>query len=327
MLQLNLELPRKQFMISVNLTVQTGETLCLFGPSATGKSSILSVIAGFERAYKQAYLSVDDKVLMDTGVKPKIIFPPWNRKIGYMKQSARLFPHLNVEQNILYGASGDFDKKWVDRIVDSVGLKDDLQLKPNHISGGMSQRVALARALAAKPNVLLLDEPFSALDWQSRQILQDLVRDVKREFSITMILVTHQLTEAQRMADQISLIDKGKILQTGTPSELIESPASPYAAKLLGYTSIIQNIKGEKFFVHPDQVVLGDQPDIGVPIEGDIKEVLWYEGKRRVHLSLCPPWTALENFEINLFSTDNLIIGQRIKITVVHPVPGDYINK
>jgi ABC-type Fe3+/spermidine/putrescine transport system ATPase subunit len=313
-------------MISVNLTVQTGETLCLFGPSATGKSSILSVIAGFEKGYKHAYLSIDEKVLMDTNVWPKVMVPPWNRKIGYMEQSARLFPHLNVEQNILYGVSGNIDKEWVDRIIESVDLKDALLLKPNQISGGMSQRVALARALAAKPHVLLLDEPFSALDRESRRTLQELVRDVKREFSITMILVTHQLTEAQRMADQIALIDQGMILQTGTPSELMERPNSWEVAKLLGYTSIIQRDNGEKFIVHPDQAVLGSQPDAGIPIEADIKEVLWYEGKRRVQLSLCPPWTAFGNLEVNLFSTDNLTIGERIKITVAHPVQGDFTN-
>lgn len=322
MLQLNLELPRKQFVIAVDLTVETGEALCLFGPSATGKSSILSAIAGFEKGYNKAYLKVDDHVLMATEAKPRLITPPWKRKMGYMEQSARLFPHLNVEQNILYGVAGQVDHDWVARIIDAVGLKNDLALNPKEISGGMAQRVALARALAVKPNVLLLDEPFSALDWESRRTLQDLVRQVKRDFSMTMILVTHQLTEAQRMADHIALIDQGRILQIGTPNDLIERPASFSAAKLMGYTSVIQNGEGDTFLVHPDQVLLGSEPEMGIPIEAVVQEVLWYEGKRRVQLTLCPPWTAQGNVEVNLTSTTAapLNIGHPITLTLTRPV-------
>ena len=236
-----------------------------------------------------------------------------------MEQSARLFPHLNVGQNILYGISGYRDKVWLNRVIESVGLKDDLLMRPNQLSGGMAQRVALARALATKPNVLLLDEPFSALDWVSRRTLQDLVRDVHREFSITMILVTHQLTEAQRMADQIALIDKGKILQTGSTSELMENPVSWQAARLMGYSSIIQESDGKRFLVHPDRVIFGSWPDIGIPIEAVVNDVIWYEGRRRIQLSLCPPWTALDNLEINLSSIDDIRVGEHIKITVICP--------
>lgn len=319
MLRLNLELPRKQFTISVDLKVPTGSKLCVFGRSGTGKSSLLSAIAGFEQNYKRAYLAVDDVTLIDTEAHPAVFCPPWRRNIGYMEQSPRLFPHLNVKQNILYGMSRHPDKEWFNRIVEAIDLKELLSMHPRQLSGGMAQRVALARALAVKPKVLLLDEPFSALDSTSRRGLQDLVLEIQRQFSITLILVTHQLTEAQKMADEIALIEQGIILQTGSPSELIESPISWQAAQLMGYTSMIQGTNGEKFLMHPDRVVFGVHRELGIPIEGIVNELTWYEGRRRIQLTLCPPWTALGKPEIHLSTREPVHLGERIEVTITNP--------
>lgn len=318
MLQLKLELPRKNFVISVDLHVQAGTILCLFGPSATGKSSILSTIAGFEKNYTNAHLSIDGQTLVDSNAKPAVWCPPWRRHIGYMEQSPRLFPHLNVQQNIFYGVSKDGDAEWIHRIIEAVGIKDVLTMRPKQLSGGMAQRVALARALAVRPRLLLLDEPFSALDWAARRALQDLVIDVQQQFSMTLILVTHQLTEAQKMANRIALIDQGVILQTGSPSELMEQPVSWQAAQLLGYTAAVQGDNGKPFFIHPDQVVLGEHPHMGVPVQGIVTDVTWYEGRRRVRVALTPPWTASQDPEIHLSSTDELQRHQSITFTVRH---------
>ncbi|MDQ0191297.1 ABC transporter ATP-binding protein [Alicyclobacillus cycloheptanicus] len=320
MLQLSLELPRKPFTISIQeLTVETGSTLCLFGPSGSGKSSILSVIAGFETGCQSAYLAVNGRVLIDTSKHPRISCPPWRRNIAYMEQSARLFPHLTVEQNILYGTRRDVDRAWITTIIEATGLQQELRTHPSRLSGGMSQRVALARALATKPNVLLLDEPFSALDWLSRRSLQDLIREVRARFSMTIILVTHQFTEAQRLADHIALMDQGKILQVGSPRELIEQPASWRAAALVGYTSRIEAPDGASLWMHPDRVVMGHKPGLGTPIPVVVEDVTWHEGRQQVTLSVRPPWQASGTMEVNLPPTEAVQIGEPMEITVLSP--------
>jgi ABC-type sulfate/molybdate transport systems ATPase subunit len=318
-LELRLELPRKSFTVSVDLQVQTNSVFCLFGPSATGKSSILSVIAGFETAYKDAYLSIDGKVLADTRTGPGNFYPPWRRGIGYLEQSARLFPHLTVAQNILYGAPRGPVDAWFEDIVESLDLRDYLAVRPRQLSGGLTQRVALARALAARPRVLLLDEPFSALDWMARRVLQNFVLAVHHKFPMTIVLVTHQLTEAQRMANTIALIDQGQILQTGSPSNLMESPSSWRVAQLLGYISILRGSDGGQYALHPDRMIIGRQPSLGISVDALIHDIVWKEGRQCALVKLQAPWETQETIEVNLAPTDNVQAGEYVPITFVHP--------
>lgn len=317
MLHLLLELPRKAFTVTVDLRVATNSVFCLFGPSATGKSSILSVIAGFETNCRRAYLTIDDEILTDTDTRTFI--PPWRRGIGYMEQSARLFPNMTVEQNILYGAPRGKGGDWYERIVDELELRDYLGTRPQHLSGGLTQRVALARAIVPKPRVLLLDEPFSALDWMSRRDLQDLVKSVHHEFPTTIIFVTHQLTEAQRLADQIALIDEGRILQTDTPNQLMENPVSWRCAQLMGYTTALRGSDGHRYAVHPDRVILGHHPNMGLPLKAVVRDAAWYEGRRRVRLALVDGGNAVEPFDITISAVDEVNIGEEIAITLHHP--------
>ncbi|MFB5192420.1 ABC transporter ATP-binding protein [Alicyclobacillus fastidiosus] len=319
MLELQLKLPRRSFTVSVDLRIQTNSIFCLFGPSATGKSSILSVIAGFETDYEDVYLAIDGEVLANTNLKSGGFCPPWRRGIGYMEQSARLFPHLTVEQNILYGVARRPMDRWSADIIDFLDLRDYLSVRPRQLSGGLTQRVALARALAAKPRVLLLDEPFSALDWMARRALQDLVLTLHQSFPMTIVLVTHQLTEAQRMADTIALMDRGQILQTGSPGDLMASPSSWRAAQLLGYASLFRDSDDVQYAIHPDRIVVGRQPNHGITVDANVHQVIWHEGHQRAVLLLKAPWQTEQMIEVNLAPTDNVQVGAKVPITFVHP--------
>lgn len=316
MLRVRLELPRKSFVISIDLQVPTGKIYCLYGPSAAGKSSILAAIAGFERGYSTGYVDLDGRVLVDTSTQPQIDIPVWRRQMAYLEQSARLFPHLTVEQNLLYGASRLSRSEFVD-FVDELGLEDYLNFHPSQLSGGLIQRVALGRSLATRPAVLLLDEPFSALDWNSRHSLQDLLLRLRHRFLLTMVLVTHQLTEAQRLADQIVLVDQGQILQIGTPTELMEKPTSWRAAQLLGYRHLLPASGQKAYAIHTDRIVLGDAPNLGPTARGKVAEIIWYEGQQRARVELNFPWQ--ETVEMPLSARDNVQPGDLLALTFVRP--------
>ena len=317
MIRLKLELPRENFTIAVDVQWESGQVHSLFGPSAAGKSSILSVLAGFEDHFRRAYLAIDDTVLIDSQARPPVFVPAWRRGIGYVQQSARLFPHLSVEQNIVYGVPGRRVTPWVEELIHYLGLKDYRLVKPHHLSGGLTQRVALARTLAVEPKVLLLDEPFSALDWNVRSTLQDAVIELQSRFDMTILMVTHQLTEAQRMAQSIAVMDQGRILQQGNLSQVMESPAAWEVARLLGYTSLLFVPSGKSFAVHPDRAVLGSFPEIGVPVSGTVLEVFWHEGTSRIRIQLEAPWDTV--IEARLSARDEVRVDERIVVTFVHP--------
>ncbi|RIV24144.1 ABC transporter ATP-binding protein [Alicyclobacillaceae bacterium I2511] len=316
MLQVHLEIYRKSIVIFADLQVPTGEIYCLYGPSAGGKSSILAAIAGFESTYSTAIISLDERILVDTTSHPPVHVPIWQRRMVYLEQSARLFPHLTVTENLLYGTSQVSSKEFAE-LVAELGLQDYLTYKPSQLSGGLIQRVALGRALATHPAVLLLDEPFSALDWHARHSLQDLLLRLQRRAPITMVLVTHQLTEAQRLADQIALVDKGHVLQVGTPTHLMANPISWRAAQLLGYGWLLPAPGGQAYAIHSDQIVLGETPELGPTGQGVVVEIFWREGQRRVRVDLQSPW--LETVEVPLSASDGVRLGDLLALTFVQP--------
>lgn len=195
-----------------------------------------------------------------------------------MTQATPLFPHLTVAQNIAYGAEGITgkgrrtprsltlnsgvesgprleDSLLQQELVERMQLGPYLHTKPRQLSGGLTQRVALARALAAAPQLLLLDEPFSALDWNTRLEMQDLLLDLQQRYGMMVILVTHQLSEAQRVAQTIGLLDRGKLWQQGDAEALMERPASWDVARLLGFHAMIGK-DGEHFALHPQRAAV-----------------------------------------------------------------------
>ena len=203
------------------------ELAVLFGYSGAGKSMTLRMLAGLMRP-DEGDIHLNGKTLFDTAAA--IDLPPQARSFGYVFQDLALFPHMTVRENILYGAHGLSGSERDSRcreMLERFMLAGQENKFPHEISGGQKQRVALARALIRRPDALLLDEPFSALDAPLRAEMRNFLKDIRREFPIPVVLVTHDLAEAAALADKLIICADGRIVQTGTPFEVLSSPACP----------------------------------------------------------------------------------------------------
>ena len=211
------------------------ETLALLGASGCGKSMTLKCIAGIEKP-DRGRIVVDDVVLFDS--EKKIKLTPQQRHTGLMFQNYALFPNMTVLQNIRCGANREPDKKkreeMVASVMESFGLSDLAKHLPHQLSGGQQQRVALARILVSNPRILLLDEPFSALDSHLRFKLEQEVRKVIRSFGKTVLLVSHDRDEVFRMSDQIAIMEHGKVQTIGTNRTVFSNPQTHEGASLTG---------------------------------------------------------------------------------------------
>lgn len=193
---------------SVSLKVGQGELLAILGPSGCGKSTLLNLISGLQKA-SSGEIYIGDRRIDDQ--------PPQKRGIGFLFQNYALFPNMSVRENIAFGlkirkAGREETRKRVNELLEIVNLKEHAHKKPNQLSGGQQQRVALARALAPKPDVLLLDEPLSALDVKIRQRLRKEIKSLQRELRITTILVTHDQEEAFELGDRVAVMEEGRIV-------------------------------------------------------------------------------------------------------------------
>lgn len=220
---------------AVSVDFAEGEFFGLLGPSGSGKTTLLRAIAGF--------VELDSgKILIDG--QPVEDRPPHRREIGMVFQSYALFPHLSVAENIGFGLSVRGRPRAtitaeIERLLALVQLSGLEGRKPKQLSGGQQQRVALARALATRPRVLLLDEPLGALDKKLRQEMQIELKQIQREVGITTIFVTHDQEEALTLSDRIAILDKGKIVQMGAPTEVYERPRTVFAAGFLGEANFL----------------------------------------------------------------------------------------
>ncbi|MGF7032937.1 iron(III) transport system ATP-binding protein [Paenibacillus mucilaginosus] len=218
-----------QALGGVSLDVDRGEFVCLLGPSGCGKTTLLRILAGLEAPDRGGVWLQDREV---TGL------PPGERGIGMVFQSYALFPNLSAAENIAYGLKGRVPKKDIaERVreaLELIGLPSAASRYPSELSGGQQQRVALARAVVTRPQLLLLDEPLSALDAKVRQKLRLELRSLQEELGLTTIMVTHDQEEALTMADRIILMNEARIVQAGTPQEVYERPASPFTADFIG---------------------------------------------------------------------------------------------
>jgi molybdate transport system ATP-binding protein len=216
------------------------ELVVLLGPSGAGKSLTLKAIAGLLKP-DRGRIELPDGAAFDS--EQGIDLPPQARNAGYVVQDLALFPHLSVAENIgfgLYGWSREQQRQRVAELVELLGLEGLESRLPGAISGGQQQRVALGRALAARPSLLLLDEPFSALDAPIRNALRREVTRLRRQLALTAVFVTHDLQEAYALADRIALYDAGSVLQYGTRDEVFRQPVSARAAQLLDARNIIE---------------------------------------------------------------------------------------
>jgi iron(III) transport system ATP-binding protein len=222
----------------VDLDVPDGTILALLGPSGSGKTTLLRLVAGFERA-DSGEISLGPRIVDSVGH----LVPPEHRHIGYVPQEGALFPHLSVAANIGFGLR---DRKGraarVDEMLDLVGLRGHAGKFPHELSGGQQQRVALARALGPSPGVILLDEPFNALDLDLRRRMSEEVIGLLRHAGTTAILVTHDPSEAFAVADRVAVMKDGSVMQSGTPAEVYGAPVNLDVARLTGETVIIEGI-------------------------------------------------------------------------------------
>src|SRR6188768_941 len=214
----------------VNVTIPTGQLTALLGPSGGGKSTLLRIIAGLERA--------DTGSVTIEGVEATHL-PAQKRNVGFVFQHYAVFKHMTVAKNVAFGLeirrrSKDEVAHRVDELLRLVHLQQFSHRLPSQLSGGQRQRMALARALAVEPKVLLLDEPFGALDAKVRKELREWLRRLHDEVHVTTVFVTHDQEEALEVADEIVVINEGRIEQVGTPDQLYDEPANEFVMSFLG---------------------------------------------------------------------------------------------
>ncbi len=219
----------------VSFNVAHGELAAVLGPSGSGKSTLLRVIAGLVRPFEGAVV-LDGRVLSG----PRVNVPPEKRSVALVPQDAALFPHLNVLANASFGLPrAERGGTRARDLLEMVGMSELAHRMPGELSGGERHRVALARALATDPQVVLLDEPFSALDAALRIELRAQVKRVLRNAGVTALLVTHDQEEALSMADLVAVVDDGRLVQVGTPGQIYASPASRWLAKFVGGAMVV----------------------------------------------------------------------------------------
>jgi putative spermidine/putrescine transport system ATP-binding protein len=234
---------------AVTLEVRGGELLALLGPSGCGKSTLLRIVAGF-LSQTMGKVVIGDKVVDH--------LPPNLREVGIVFQNYALFPHMTVAENIAYGLDARGEPRAVQRdrvqeMLATVRMEGFADRKPRQLSGGQQQRVALARALAVRPRILLLDEPFAALDKNLRLDMQIEIKRLQRQFGLTAILVTHDQDEAMAIADRIAVMNQGRIEQLGTPVAVYDSPETLFVNDFIGssnrFEGVVETAAGDGYDV------------------------------------------------------------------------------
>ncbi len=248
-------------LTDISFSVADGSLLTILGASGGGKTTLLRLIAGFD--------SVDSGVIVMNGREvssESMSIPPEKRNVGFVPQESALFPHLSVIKNISYGLSHLKSKAQKDRVsemLNLIGMSEFGEAMPHKLSGGQRQRVAIARALAPNPDVLLLDEPFAALDAQLRSRLRDDVREILNAAHATAILVTHDQEEALSIADQVAVLRDGRVAQIGSPRAIYSQPIDVELAKFLGDAVVVPGVirNGKVSTELGDLIPIVSQPD------------------------------------------------------------------
>jgi len=226
----------EQVLSDFNLDVWKGSITGILGSSGSGKTTALRLIAGFDRP-DAGIIEMKNEVI----VSDEVWLPPERRNIGMVFQDYALFPHLTVEKNIAFGlGKNDLEKGRLKEVIDMCNLSGLINKFPQELSGGQQQRVALARALAPNPEVILLDEPFTSLDAQMARVLRDEVVELLKNTETTAIIVTHDQEEALSVCDVVSVLEKGKIIQSSTPQEIYLNPVNKTVANSVGDPNILK---------------------------------------------------------------------------------------
>ena len=249
----------------VTVSLPTGQLTALLGPSGGGKSTLLRIIAGLD--------SADSGTVVIEGTEATHL-PPQKRNVGFVFQHYAVFKHMTVAKNVAFGLEirkrpkAEVAEK-VDELLRLVHLQQFAHRLPAQLSGGQRQRMALARALAVEPTVLLLDEPFGALDAKVRKELRDWLRRLHDEVNVTTVFVTHDQEEAMEVADEIVVINNGRVEQIGTPDQLYDEPANDFVMGFLGETTTLGGVT-----LRPHDVHLSLTPQVPGSAEGTVARVL-----------------------------------------------------
>ena len=236
----------------INIDVHEGEFVTMLGPSGCGKSTILRTLGGF--------LSVDSGDILIDGISVKSL-PPEKRPTAMVFQSYNLWPHMTVYDNLAFGLeikkiTKNEIKAEVERGLALVNMSGFEMKYPGQLSGGQQQRVAIARALLLKPSVLLLDEPFSALDAKIRSQMREELKRIQQELNITVVFVTHDQEEAMALSHRIVVMNKGVIEQIGTPEEIYDRPATQFVASFIGEMNFFKEHDGSAMAVRPEDILI-----------------------------------------------------------------------
>lgn len=252
----------------INLDVYEGEIVTFLGPSGCGKSTILRTIGGFLDV-TSGEITIDGQSI--------VALPPEKRPTAMVFQSYNLWPHMTIYENLAFGLQlrkvpKDEIKTRITEMLKLVSMSGTEKKFPNQLSGGQQQRIAIARSLLLKPSLLLLDEPFSALDAKIRQQMREELKKIQSDLGITVIFVTHDQEEAMALSHRIVVMNKGKFEQVGTPTEIYDKPATKYVASFIGEMNFIQSEDGKTIAVRPEDVniTLEEKRDL----EGEVRTIM-----------------------------------------------------
>ncbi|MEK7484953.1 MAG: ATP-binding cassette domain-containing protein [Planctomycetota bacterium] len=234
-----------EIFLDIQCKLPEHQFIAVYGRSGVGKTTLLRILAGLIDA-EQGFIKVGEEVWYDSA--KKIFLPPQKRRIGFVFQDYALFPNMTVRKNIEFALNNKKQQAdWVDEILEFINLKNLQDRKPATLSGGQKQRVALGRALAIHPKILLLDEPLSALDPEMRIKLQEEILRIHRRFQLTTLFVSHDLQEIFKLAQQVLMIDQGKIVRQGSPTEVFMQEKMSEVFKFVG--EIIEIQKNEMIYL------------------------------------------------------------------------------
>jgi iron(III) transport system ATP-binding protein len=335
--------PGEDVLKGVNLSVPAGSLSAVLGLSGCGKTTLLRAIAGFERLGR-GRVALGTRTLDDG----RTYIPPERRGIGYVPQEGALFPNLTVRANIAFGLSrAERRTKVVEELLELVGLEALARRYPHELSGGEQQRVALARALARRPEVLLLDEPFSSLDASLRATVREEVSALLRRQGATTVLVTHDQEEALSLADSVAVLRDGVVVQQGTPAELYTTPVDERLAGFLGAVNLLDasfegawastvlgqlemhpdparapNLKHGVVIVRPEQLRVSPSGESGEGLPGTVEQCRYYGHDALLHIRAertpdAAPLIARVRGEQALPAGTRVLIAARGRVSVV----------
>ena len=307
----------------VGFSIEAGQLIGLIGPSGGGKTSVLRMLAGLEQP-DSGEISFQGKFMNDV--------PPQQRGIGFVFQHYALFKHMSVFDNIAFGLT---IQKWpkarirerVAELVELTGLSGVERRYPHQLSGGQRQRVAFARALAPEPQLLLLDEPFAAIDAKIRKELRSWLKELIERVGITSIFVTHDQDEAIEVADEIMIINQGRVEQMGTPWDIYKTPETPFVAEFIGESTLLSNahtLKGfesmkpgeeSKALIRPEYIEVGREGEVRLPsasVQGKVKALHFRGSEWMVEVDV----DGMRLMTYRSLESPVLHIGERVQVLI-----------